>query len=361
VGEVWYTGTDFPPEYRNTFFHADLGSETVTNIRYDANDQPTLVTPFETGIGGVVMLATSPTTGGLYEVDLAGWVVYRIGYVASGNLPPTAVASAAPAFGTTPLSVGFNGAGSSDPEGQPLTYSWNFGDGSALATTANPVHTFFGPLGVPTTYNVTLTVRDSVNQTSVAQTAISVNDTPPQVSITSPASQGLYSMTAPTLYPLSAIISDAEQGAGQLSCQWQVALHHNSDVELGPIDTNCSTSATIQPLGCNGNVYSYTISLTVGDGAGLSTTRDVTLAPDCAALFPVTCGNIDGNAFRNATDVSRLRLAFSRPLTFPLTATERTRCSVIGDSGCDLVDLTVLRRYLAGKAPGIAQVCSAVQ
>jgi len=35
--------------------------------------------------------------------------------------------------------------------------------------------------------------------------------------------------------------------------------------------------------------------------------------------------------------------------------------SQIGDANCDLVDLVVLRRYLAGKTPGIAQVCSAVQ
>jgi hypothetical protein len=270
------------------------------------------------------------------------------------------VASAAPGFGTTPLSVAFNGAGSTDPEGLPLTYSWNFGDGSLLATVANPSHTFFGPVGVPTTYNVTLTVRDSVGQTAAAQIAVAVNDTPPQVSITSPVSQGLYSMTAPSLLPLSANISDAEQGAEQLSCQWQVTLHHNGDVEPGPVDTNCSTSATLQPLGCNGNSYSYTVALTVNDGAGLSTTSSVTLQPDCAALFPVICGNIDGNSVRNAVDVNRLRFAFAHPTTAPLSAAERSRCSVIGDASCDLADLTVLRRYLAGRAPGIAQVCSAV-
>ncbi len=360
TGEVWYTGSDFPAQFQNSFFHADLGSATVTNIRYDANDQPTLVTPFETNTGLVVMLATSPTTGGLYEVDLLSYAVYRISYAAAGNQPPSAVASAAPSFGTTPLGVVFNGAGSTDPEGLPLTYSWNFGDGSPLATIANPSHTFFGPLGQPTTYNVTLSVRDSSNQTAIAQTSVAVNDTPPQVSITSPMSQGLYSVTVPTVYPLTANISDAEQSAGQLSCQWQVTLHHNADVEPEPIDTNCSTSAILSPVGCNGNSYSYTLALTVSDGAGLSTKRDVTLYPDCASLFPVVCGNIDGNAARNAADVTRLRTAFSRPITAPLSVAERSRCSVIGDANCDLVDLSVLRRYLAGRTPGIAQVCSAV-
>ena len=358
-GEVWYRGTDFPAEFRNTFFHADLGSASITNIRYDANDRPTLLTPFESGAGSIAMLATSPTSGGLYEVDVYSNAIYRVSYTGSGDLPPTAVATAAPGFGATPLSVAFSGAGSTDPEGQPLTYSWNFGDGSSLGTIVNPIHTFFAPVGVLTTYAVTLTVRDPGGQTSVTPVTVILNDTPPQVSITSPTSLGLYSMAAPTVYPLSATFSDAEQGAGQLSCKWQVTLHHNSDLEPGPIDTSCSTTATVFPLGCNGSLYYYTFALTVSDGVGLSTTREAALYPDCAPLFPVVCGNIDANATRNAADVTRLRTAFANPLTVPLTTGERSRCSVIGDATCNLVDLVVLRRYLAGRAPGIAQVCSA--
>ena len=50
-------------------------------------------------------------------------------------------ATAAPSEGPPPLTVNFSSAGSSDPEGQPLTYSWNFGDG-ATSTIANPSHTY---------------------------------------------------------------------------------------------------------------------------------------------------------------------------------------------------------------------------
>ena len=47
-------------------------------------------------------------------------------------------ASANVTTGPAPLTVNFSSAGSVDPEGQALTYSWDFGDGST-STAANPL------------------------------------------------------------------------------------------------------------------------------------------------------------------------------------------------------------------------------
>ena len=56
----------------------------------------------------------------------------RIRYVRGNQAPVVAASAATRPPGSTPLTVTFSSAGSSDPEGQPLTYSWTFGDGDDL-------------------------------------------------------------------------------------------------------------------------------------------------------------------------------------------------------------------------------------
>ncbi len=68
-----------------------------------------------------------------------------------GNLPPTASFSSS----TSGLTVNVNGSASSDPNGDALTYAWNFGDGAtATGVTASRTYAAAG------TYTVTLTVND---------------------------------------------------------------------------------------------------------------------------------------------------------------------------------------------------------
>jgi hypothetical protein len=62
-----------------------------------------------------------------------------------------------PYTGSIGNQVTFNGNGSSDPNGDPLTYSWDFGDASPLGTGATPSHTYSAE-GI---YTVTLTVNDT--------------------------------------------------------------------------------------------------------------------------------------------------------------------------------------------------------
>ena len=55
--------------------------------------------------------------------------IRRIRFVSS-NQPPVVVASAQPTEGLAPLTVAFSSAGTLDPEGDPLSYLWTFGDGA---------------------------------------------------------------------------------------------------------------------------------------------------------------------------------------------------------------------------------------
>lgn len=85
------------------------------------------------------------------------------------NQPPTARMTATPVSGAAPLTVGFDGSGSSDPDGTIVSYAWNFGDGAA-ATGPAPSHTY----SQPGSYTAALTVTDNSGAAGTAQATITV-------------------------------------------------------------------------------------------------------------------------------------------------------------------------------------------
>src|SRR5204863_10178798 len=133
--------------------------------------------------------------------------------------------------------------------------------------------------------------------------SIGVNDTPPNVTITSPTDGGLYSPVNQTTVNLTATVTDTESSDSQLSYQWQVLLHHNDHNHANPIDTNHSTTALLEPTGCDGiNIYYYRILLSVTDPQGLATVREVHLYPDCGPDAPPTISSIPNqNVLQNQT------------------------------------------------------------
>src|SRR5437588_72133 len=85
------------------------------------------------------------------------------------NAAPTAVLTATPTSGTAPLTVNFDGSGSYDPDTAPppdtiASYTFNFGDGSAVVTQSTP--TISPPYNAAGNYGARLTVTDSRGATS---------------------------------------------------------------------------------------------------------------------------------------------------------------------------------------------------
>ena len=285
VAGTWYTGNAFPTQYVNTYFHVDWGQGLIKNLTLTTNDKPVAVNTFATAGGKIVSLVQHPTDGSMYYVtyDLGDFgTLRRLTY--TGNRTPVAVASADQNFGPGPLTVQFNGSGSSDPDGQPLTYSWNFGDGSAASTSANPSHIFTAPGSTLTNYTVTLTVTDSGSLSASATLNVAVNDTPPLATIISPTNNTLYTVTNTTSLNLTANVSDTESGDSQLAYLWQTILHHNNHSHLVGSATNHTSSTLLEPIGCDSvNIYYYSIRLTVTDPNGLVAVAESNLFPDCGA------------------------------------------------------------------------------
>lgn len=97
--------------------------------------------------------------------------------------PPIAVAGG-PYIGTESVAITLNGSGSSDPDGDPLTYQWTFGDGSPTATGAIVSHTYVDN----GSYTATLTVTDGRGGSATAQATVTINNVAPTANINSPAS-----------------------------------------------------------------------------------------------------------------------------------------------------------------------------
>jgi YD repeat-containing protein len=102
----------------------------------------------------------------------------------TGNQPPTVSLSAAPTSGNAPLAVSFAAAGS-DPDGDTLAYSWDFGDGAAAGNGAEVSH-LYAQGGV---YTATVTVSDGL-ATASAQAGIAIN-WPPVVSLAATPTVGI--------------------------------------------------------------------------------------------------------------------------------------------------------------------------
>lgn len=285
IGGTWYQGGNFPATYSNTYFHADYGQYWIRNFSFDANNKPISVRTFLTGGGGFVFLGAHPSDGALYYIAYFSGVtqVRKITYAPGGNQPPVAAPTVTGQnYGASPLTVQFTGTNSFDPEGTPLAYSWNFGDGTATSTSTNPSHVFTANGGVITNFIVKLVVKDAGNSSGTNTVTVFVNNTPPSITITSPADGTHYPMTGDTVYPLTASVSDAEHSSNQLTYAWQTFLHHNTHQHPGTVDTNAVSTATIAPVGCGGETYYYRVHLTVTDPQGLASSADSYLYPACA-------------------------------------------------------------------------------
>jgi glucose/arabinose dehydrogenase len=307
MGGAYYAGGQFPDTYRNSYFVADFGQNWIKNVvlTQDGTNQVQQVREFApAGFGqGIVDLKVNPRDGSLVYINIYTGQLMCISYGA--NLPPVARLSADVTTGVSPLRVKFTGTDSSDPEGNALTYRWDFGDGTT-STEANPEHVFAS--NTARGFTVTLTVMDNRQLTDTDQLVISANNIAPQVQITTPVDGSFYPVDKATYYQLQANVTDNNKD--NMSYEWQVSLYHNNHHHDEPVNNEMSPTVLISPVGCSTNeTYYYQIALKVTDNGGLSTTTYSRIYPDCNSL-PVTVSNLTATP-----QVKAVRLSWQNPAT----------------------------------------------
>lgn len=286
IGGIFYDGNNFPEEYRGRYFHANFDNDGTTERSWihgfsmNNQDELTQMHSFLPGALGVTCMAVNPVNGYLYYVSYTG-AIREVKYDLFGNQALVAKATQSALFGVSPLTVQFDASTSTDPEGSPLTYSWNFGDGSPLSSSVNPVHTFTTPNANSTLYSVVLTVMDDSAATKSITLLVSVNNTPPIISSTSVSGMNTFPNSGNLTVSLTANVTDNETANSLLTYKWESALYHNTHNHPEPVSYNQSSSIVLEPVPCDGEVYFYKVKLTVTDPQGLSTVFVQNIVPIC--------------------------------------------------------------------------------
>jgi glucose/arabinose dehydrogenase len=282
VGGVFATGSNYPADMSGAYFFSDWIKGAIESLRFDADNNPLLETlqtvlpaagnpvDIELGLDGDVYYLTWPG-GGTGELR-------RLRYI-EGNRSPVAKAGATPRGGLAPLDVQLSSAGSSDPDGDTLSYAWDFDDGGS-SSEANPLHSF----SANGTYDVSLTVDDGLGGEDIDHVSIIVGDQPPTATIELPYDHTPYEAWDDISLLGSAF--DAEDGPLPSSAlHWSIGRRHCEPVLGGA----CHTHPYMEMTGASGSVIapdqgsdlnSLVIELTATDSAGLTGTASVTIGPD---------------------------------------------------------------------------------
>lgn len=172
--------------------------------------------------------------------------------------------------------IAFDASASYDPDGlnHIVSYSWNFGDGSALlvsaSTTASHAYALFG------TYTVTLTVtEDSVPALTGVATISEIVSQGNHAPVANAG--GPYTFQAGSVLTLNGTGSfDPDMSAGDSIISYNWDLNNDGTFDVTSVSpTTVATFAHLQSLGLTGG--SYIVTLSVTDSFGVNATASTTL------------------------------------------------------------------------------------
>jgi glucose/arabinose dehydrogenase len=209
-----------------------------------------------------------------YIHQSGGQNVRRIRYTSNSNRSPKAVIFLARKGVVVNEVIPFIGSNSSDPDGDTLTFLWNFGDGRT-STKVNPLLSY-SRLGQ---FQVTLTVTDTSGQKSQAFVLVVVG-TPPTLVIETPRTSNGFNV-GERLRLKGRATNSSNMPIPDTQIFWEVRLRHAShfhpflDKKVG---NNFDTSPAPRPEDLTAATNSYlVVSMTAVDSNGISNTisRDI--------------------------------------------------------------------------------------
>jgi glucose/arabinose dehydrogenase len=294
----------YPAKYQGALFFADYSRLCIWWAPPDANGRPDLGQRklFMPNAKTPVQLRIGPG-GDLFYVAIEEGEIHRIVYQ---EAPQAIIKTTTPPYGALPLTVKFDGTGSTDANGLPLTYAWDLdGDGQFDdSTSPTPSWTYTTSADV----TVRLQVKNSNNSVGVATTKITAGDTPPTPTIYAPPAGTTWNVGDTINF--FGFASDAEQTMKASDLTWKLALNH------------CPSSCHVHNLQSWSGVASgsfttpdhdypshLTLTLTAKDARGLTGTTSLELDPNVVTLqvgsdpaaLTVSAGDLTGPSPQSRT------------------------------------------------------------
>jgi glucose/arabinose dehydrogenase len=284
TGGAFVPAGAWPSEWDGAYVYSDYVCGKMFKLTPTPDGYSSSEFVSDLGEGSAIMLLFGPSGSrqALYYTSYAnGGEIRKIEYVGAGNRTPAAKATATPNSGPLPLDVTFDASASRDPDGDPLTYVWDFGDGSPSVSTAESVVTH--RYDRTATFNAQLYVVDS---SGVRSATISVRVDPgrlaPSVQIESPTAGQRFAVGETITLRGSA--TDPDDGVLSSSAlTWEVLLQHDDHTHpyLQPTAGNDIQIVAPQPESLTATTTSWLIiKLTARDADGVSTTVTQLLKPN---------------------------------------------------------------------------------
>ena len=199
----------------------------------------------------------------------------RIDYIGpEGNHAPRVQVAADPTTGEAPLRVQFTSAGTTDPDGDELSYRWDL-DADGKTDSRKPTATFtYREDGV---YLATLNVIDEHGRSAAQYVEILVGNQPPEVEFVTPTGDEEFAFGDPVPFEVS-VSDEAEVNCDQVVVNYIVG----HDTHGHPQSTTAGCTGTIQTTPIEGHDPGEITAVFVAeytDPQGLTGSAQVVLEP----------------------------------------------------------------------------------
>ncbi|HEX2393511.1 MAG TPA: PQQ-dependent sugar dehydrogenase [Solirubrobacterales bacterium] len=325
TGNTIYRGGAFPADYEGALFFADSVRDCIWTMTVDEHGEPDpstlrLFASGEQGVYDAVDIEVGPE-GDLYYVGKNSGIgtgsVHRISY--HPNAPLARLRVDQP-YGSEGRTFHFDAGESSDPQGNPLSYEWDFGNGVFVAGGREGDHVF----NDAENHTVSVRVDDTEGNSSLARVTVYPGDAPPAAEILTP--EGNLEWHVGQTIEFSGRAKDAEGASLRYThLYWDARLLH---CPFGPTECHAHPLQLFPAvesgsfLAPDHDYPSYVeLVLTATDSRGLAGTAKVKLKAEPVTLtvasspsgVPLVAGQLAGPAPFSVTAIMNSHLTLSAP------------------------------------------------